>query len=62
MITTNIRIEAPSDRPSPLQTMVQGMATMGDLAGFGLGLLAPYRFMLMLYGANRAVTRAMFMV
>ncbi|HTH15669.1 MAG TPA: hypothetical protein VL974_03370 [Magnetospirillum sp.] len=62
MVVTNIRIEAPSNRPSALQNMVQGLATLGDMAGFGLSLMAPYRFVLMLYGVNRAVTRAMFMV
>lgn len=60
MLSTNIRIEAPSDRPSPMQTMVTAM-TMGlDAASFGWSLMSPYRLMLMMYRVNGAMTKAMF--
>ena len=60
MLVANIRIEPPSDRPSPLQAMVNlGTATLNG-AAMGVDMFAPYRGMLMLYQVNRAVTRALF--
>lgn len=62
MVFTNLRIEAPSDRPSPMQTMVNAATTVLDGASFGWSLLAPYRFVLLMYGVNRSLTRTLFMV
>lgn len=62
MFFTNIRIEAPSDRPSPLQSMVNAATTAANSASFGWSLFAPYRYVQMMIGMNRSLTRAWFMV
>lgn len=61
MLFTNIRIEAPSDRPSPLQMLMNAAAMTVDAGALGCSLLAPYRLTLMMYRMNRALTAAMFM-
>jgi hypothetical protein len=60
MLVANIRLEPLSDRPSPLQVMADMAATALNGAAMGVDLFAPYRAMLVLYGINRAVTKAMF--
>ena len=60
MLVTNIRIEPSSDRPSPLQVMVNTATTTLNGAAMGVDLFAPYRVMLFLYEVNRAATRAIF--
>jgi hypothetical protein len=59
---TNIRIEAPSDRPSPMQSMVNAATAAANSASFGWSLFAPYRFVQLMYGVNRSLTRTLFMV
>ncbi|HLO77646.1 MAG TPA: hypothetical protein VK196_14405 [Magnetospirillum sp.] len=61
MLFTNIRIETPSDRPSPMQSAASALTMAMDTANFCWGQFAPYRLMLMMYRLNRAVTTAMFM-
>lgn len=61
MLLTNIRIEAPSDRPSPMQAMVTAMTLGLDAANAGWSLMAPYRLTLMMYRVNQAMTKALFM-
>lgn len=60
MFFTNIRIEAPSDLPSPFQAMVNASTTVLNSASFAWSLLAPYRFVLLMNGMNRSLTQAMF--
>ncbi|MBX9634581.1 MAG: hypothetical protein K2X44_06335 [Magnetospirillum sp.] len=62
MFFTNLRIEAPSDRPSPMQTMVNAATAVLNGVSFGWSLWAPYRFVQLMYGANRSLTRTLFMV
>jgi len=60
MLVTNIRIEPASERPSPLQAVVNASTAVLNGASMGVDLFAPYRAMLVLYAFNRAATRAMF--
>jgi len=60
MLLTNIRIEPPSDRPSPLQIWATLGGMMVETAAFGWGLLAPFHPYLMMYRLNRSLTKALF--
>ncbi len=60
MLLTNIRIEAPSNRPSPLQNWLTMGGTMVEAAAYGWGLLAPFQLCLMMYRVNRSLTKALF--
>jgi hypothetical protein len=56
MLLTNIRIEAPSDRPSPMQVFATAFSTLLDAANMGWGLALAFHPGLMMYRLNRAVT------
>ncbi|MCR6633003.1 MAG: hypothetical protein NVV74_24785 [Magnetospirillum sp.] len=61
MVFTNIRIEPPSDRPSPAQNALTAYTTWLDLANVGWSMLAPHRAVMAMYRMNRSLTKAMFL-
>jgi hypothetical protein len=62
MLLTNIRIEAPSDRPSPMQVFVTAATTVLDAANMGWSLAVACHPVLMMYRLNRSLTRVWPMV
>lgn len=61
MLLTNIRIEPPSDRPSPLQNWLTLGGTLVEAGAFGWGLGAPFHLTMMMYRVNRSLTKALFL-
>jgi hypothetical protein len=61
MLLTNIRIEPPSDRPSPLQSWLTLGGTLAEAGAFAWGLASPFTLAMMMVRANRSLAKAMFM-
>ncbi len=60
MIVTNIRIEPPSDRPSPLQILATSVGTGLSAVQTYSDFFAPYRFVLEANKINRMIVKGIF--
>lgn len=57
MITTNLRLESKSDKPSALQQTADAYARMLNTANFALDLMSPFNLAVMAYRFNRSMAK-----
>jgi hypothetical protein len=57
MFSTTIRLEAPSDHPSPMQVAANSFAGYLSMTGSAMAMFSPFHLTLMMYRFGRGAAK-----